>query len=57
MSVHRNLLLLDNYIYEKGPTAIFTVYKGKFQQPKVTKVVVKLDGITTTLTTSSGCYG
>ena len=36
--------------------AVFTVYKGKFQQPKVTKVVIKLDGAsTTTLTTSSNC--
>ena len=55
MSIRRTVsLLIDRYIWKE---AFFTVYKGKFLQPKVTKVVVKLDGITTTLTTSSGCYG
>ena len=35
---------------------IFTVYKRKFYQPKVTKVVVKADGITITLSTGSHKY-
>ena len=36
-------------------TAIFTVYKGKFQQPKVTKVVIDKDNAITTLDVWSGC--
>ena len=35
---------------------IFTVYKGKFQHSKVTKVVVKLNDTNITLTTNRGCY-
>ena len=38
-------------------TAIFKVYKGNFQQPKVTKVVIKLDGATTTIDARNGCHG
>ena len=38
-------------------TAIFTVYKGKFQQPKVTQVVVKLDSAIKTIDARSGCHG
>ena len=36
-------------------TAIFRVYKGKFQQPKVTKVVIDKDNAITTLDVWSGC--
>ena len=38
-------------------TAIFTVYKGKFQQPKVTKIVIRLDSTIKTLDARSGCHG
>ena len=35
---------------------IFTVYKRKFNQQKVEDVVVKVDGITKTLTASNDDY-
>ena len=34
-------------------SVFFTVYKGKFDQPKVTNVVVKINGVTTVLTAAN----
>ena len=43
---------------EESGKVVLKVYKGKFQQPKVTEVVVNIDECAIeTLTTISGCHG